>query len=221
MANKITWDDVGKRLYETGVDRGCLYVMASDGSYPAGVAWNGLTTVTEKPTGAEANPQYADNIKYLNLLSIEQFAGSIEAFTCPKEFYGCDGVSEPTPGVEVTQQTRKAFGIAYRTLIGNDVDLNDHGYNLHLVWGALATPAEKAHASINESPEALGLSWDFTTTPVPVTGYKPCAHMVIDSTRCDPAKLAAFEIILYGVSGTPGTAARLPLPAEVITLMTP
>jgi hypothetical protein len=221
MAPKIVWDEVGKRLYETGIDRGVLYPIDGSGLYPVGVAWNGLTTVTESPTGAEANPQYADNIKYLNLISREEFAGSIEAFTYPNEFALCDGSAQPTPGVSIAQQSRKQFGFAFRTVLGNDLVGIDYGYKLHLVWGAFATPSEKAHATINDSPEAINFSWDFTTTPQVTTGYKPIAHMVLDSTLVDSAKLIAFEIILYGVAGSPGTAARLPLPSEVITLMTP
>ncbi len=221
MAPKITWDDVGKRLYETGVDRGVLYPMDSVGAYPLGVAWNGLKTMTEKPTGAAASPQYADNIKYLNLISREEFAGSIEAFTYPDEFAACDGSAVYALGVFLAQQTRKQFGLSYRSLIGNDVDGIDHGYHLHLVWGCFATPSEKAHATINDTPEALAFSWDFTTTPVITAGYKPVAHIVIDSTKVDAGDLAALEVILYGVAGSPGTAARLPLPAEIITLMAP
>lgn len=221
MPPKIVWDEVGKRLFETGVDRGVLYKMNSGGTYPLGVAWNGLTTVTESPSGAEANPQYADNIKYLNLVSREEYAGSIEAFTYPPEFAECDGSVEPTPGVQVGQQGRKQFGFCFRTLIGNDVDSIDHGYKLHLVYGALATPTEKAHATVNDSPEAINFSWDFTTTPVVTAGFKPTAHIVIDSTLADEELLEDLEVILYGVAGTPGTAARLPLPDEVITLMTP
>lgn len=220
MTQKIVWDAVGERLYNTGVDRGVLYPI-STGTYPAGYAWNGLTTVTESPTGGEANPFYADNIKYLNLMSREEFAGSIEAFTYPKEFGACDGSATPTPGVLIDQQARIQFGLAYRVLIGNDVDGDSHGYQLHLVWGALATPTEKAHATINDTPEPVQFSWDFTTTPVVTTGFRPISHMVLDSNKVDPALLTAFEVILYGVAGTPGTPARLPLPAEVITLMTP
>jgi hypothetical protein len=219
MANKIVWDATGEKLYETGIDRGVLYPMGALGTYPAGYAWNGLTSITESPSGAEANPQYADNIKYLNLISAEEFGATIEAFTYPKEFGVCDGSAAPEVGVQIGQQARKAFGLAYRTIIGNDVDGQDHGYKLHLIYGAMAAPSEKAFNSINESPEAIAFSWDVTTTPVPVENFKPTASLTIDSTVADPTALAALEVILYGVSGTPGTAARLPLPDEVITLM--
>lgn len=221
MAQKIVWDEVAKRLFQTGVDRGVLYPMASNGTYPAGYAWSGLKSVTESPSGAEANPQYADNIKYLNFLSREEFAGSIVAFYYPKEFEACDGSAVPTPGVSIGQQSRQAFGFSYRTLLGNDVNGIDYGYKLNFVWGALAGPSEKANNSINDSPEATEFSWDFTTTPVPTTGFKPTAHIVLDSTQVSPSLLTALEVILYGVAGTPGTAARLPLPDEIITLMTP
>ncbi len=221
MAPKVVWDAVAERFYHTGINKGVLYVMDSLGDYPLGVAFNGLITVTESPTGAEASPQYADNIKYLNLVSNEEFAGSIEAFTYPDEFGECDGSAEVVPGVLIGQQARKQFGLCYKTLIGNDIDGVDHAYQLHLVWGAIATPSEKAHATINESPEALTFNWDFTTTPVAVTDYKPTAHMIIDSRTIDAGDLAALEVILYGVAGAPGTAARLPMPDEVITLMTP
>lgn len=213
---KITWDEIGARFYETGVDHGVLYPQASNGLYPAGVAWNGLTAITESPSGAEAQPLYADNIKYLNMTSAEEFGCTIEAYTYPDEFLQCDGGSEPTPGLTVGQQGRKQFGLCYRTRLGNDVDGNDHGYKLHLLYGALAAPSEKSYNSINESPEAISFSWEVTTTPVAVATMKPTASLVIDSTKVDSVKLAALEVILYGAEAT---AARLPLPDEVITLL--
>jgi hypothetical protein len=220
---KLAWDKVGERRYETGVDRGVLYLPDASGAYNNGYAWNGLTTVTESPSGAESNPQYADNIKYLNLLSAEEFGGTIEAFTYPDEWGQCDGTAAPTPGVLVGQQNRRTFGLCYRTLVGNDLEGTDHGYKLHLVYGALAAPSEKAYATINDSPEALGFSWDFSTTPVdvpgtnPITGkpFKPTAILTIDSTEVDDAALSNLEDMLYG---TEGTEPELPLPAEVIAL---
>lgn len=211
----LTWDDVGQRLYETGVDHGVLYQPDANGAYVDGVAWNGLTTVTETPSGAESNPQFADNIKYLNLLSAEEFGGTIEAFTYPDEFAQNDGTVAAQPGVSVGQQARRPFGLCYRSRLGNDVDGTDHGYKLHLVYGALASPSEKAYATINDSPEAIAFSWEFTTTPVAVTGLKPTALIVVDSTQVDPADLATLEGILYG---TPGDDPRLPLPDEVIAV---
>lgn len=212
---KITWDAVGDRTYETGVDQGVLYPQNTDGSYPAGYGWNGLTTVTETPSGAEATPQYADNIQYLNLVSIELFGGTIEALTYPNEFEQCDGTAQPSSGLTVGQQNRKAFGLSYRTRLGNDVDGSDYGYKLHLVYGALAKPSQKAFETINDTPKPIGFSWEFTTSPVAVTGLKPTALMTIDSTLVDAAALAALEAFLYGTSGA---AARLPLPDEVIAL---
>jgi hypothetical protein len=210
---KVTWDQVGDRTYETGVDHGVLFIPDSGGVYDTGFAWNGLTTVTEKPTGADANPQYADNIKYLNLIAAEEFGATIEAFTYPLEFAQCDGTAAPTPGVTVGQQTRKSFGLAYRTLLGNDIDGSDYGYKLHLVYGALASPTEKAHATVNDKPEAMAFSWDVTTTPVEVPGYKPTAVMSIDSTVVDAGGLASLENVLYGSAGVDP---RLPTPEEVI-----
>src|SRR4051812_46616749 len=211
----LTWDTVGERRYETGVDRGVLYLPNASGVYAKGVAWNGLTTVTESPSGAEASPQYADNIKYLNLISAEEFGATIEAFTYPDEFGECDGTVEPTPGLYLGQQGRRSFGLAYRTRIGNDVDGTDHGYKLHLVYGCLASPSEKAYGTINDSPEAISFSWDITTTAVQVTGHKPTALITIDSTKVEPADLTALETVLYGST----TAAKLPLPDEVLTLI--
>ena len=215
---KLTWDDTGKRLYELGVDHGVLYVQDPTGTYPAGVAWNGLVSVTESPSGAESNPQYADNIKYIDLISAEEFGGTIEAFTYPDEFGACDGTAAPSEGLVLGQQTRKRFGMSYRTKIGNDVDQMDHGYKIHLIYGALAAPSEKAYASINDSPEAITFSWEFSTVPVALTtgNYKPVASLTIDSTKVDPAKLALLEAELYGDATNP---ANLPLPDEIITLL--
>ncbi len=211
----ITWDDVGERLYETGVDHGVLYPQDSDGTYAGGVPWNGLVTVNERPTGGEANPQYADNIKYLNLMSAEEFEATIEAFTYPDEFAICDGTAEPVEGVFVGQQTRRGFGFSYRTLIGNDVEGTDYGYKLHLIYGAMAEPSEKSRDTVNDSPEATTFSWDVTTTPVAVTGLKPTSHIVIDSTKVDATKLKALEDMLYGEGGEP----TLPLPDVVFSTL--
>ena len=219
MTQLIQWDAVGEKLYESGVDHGVLYVQDTDGDYPLGVAWNGLTAVTESPSGAEPNAQFADNIKYLNLLSAEEFGATIEAFTYPTEFNACDGSVEAEVGVVIGQQARKAFGLCYRTIVGNDVEGQGFGYKLHLVYGCMVSPSEKNYQTINESPEAINFSWDVTTTPAPVTGYKPTATVIIDSTTADAAKLAALEVILYGATGTPDVPGRLPLPDEVITLM--
>jgi hypothetical protein len=212
----LTWDQVGERTYEHGVDRGVLYLPDTTGDYIEGFAWNGLTTVTESPSGAESNPTYADNIKYLNLISLEEFGATIEAYTYPDEFAQCDGTAEPEPGIFLGQQNRRAFGLAYRTLKGNDTDGDSHGYKIHLVYGALAKPSEKAFASINDSPEAITFSWEIATTPVQVAGHKPTSLLTIDSTKVDPAKLTALETILYG---SVGDDPRLPLPDEVITLV--
>lgn len=214
----LTWDQVGEKVYETGVDRGVLYIPNASGVYAAGFSWNGLTTVTESPSGAEPSAQYADNIKYLNLVSAEEFGGTIEAFTYPEEFGQCDGTDLPAPGVAVGQQGRKQFGLSFRTRVGNDVDGTDFGYKLHLVYGCLAAPSEKAYATINDSPEAIAFSWDITTTPVPVTGRKPTSLIVIDSTIVDPADLTALETLLYGAAATP---AALPTPDAVIALFSP
>ncbi len=222
---RLVWDEVGKRFYETGVDHGVLYIPTSAGVYSTGVAWNGLTAVTESPSGAEATPQYADNINYLNLVSVEEFGGTIEAFTYPDEFGQCDGTAEPIPGLRVGQQSRKTFGLSYRTKVGNDVDGSDHGYKLHLVYGCLAAPSEKAYATVNDTPEAMALSWEFTTTAVEVPNLKPSALLTVLSTdfTTEPQKaaLTALEDALYGTSDGGGTGPRLPLPAEVITLLTP
>jgi hypothetical protein len=213
---QLTWDAVGERLYETGVDHGVLYIP-TDGVYDQGVAWNGLVSVTESPTGAEATPQYADNIKYLNLVSAEEFGATIEAFTYPDEFAQCDGTAQPATGVSVGQQNRKVFGMSYRSLLGNDTDGNDHGYKLHLIYGALAAPSEKAYTTVNDSPEAITFSWEVSTTPVEVPGFKPAAQLVIDSTKVAAGPLAALEELLYG---TVAADPRLPLPAEIISLLT-
>lgn len=213
--SKIVWDKTGERLYETGVKQGVLYIP-TDGVYSKGVAWNGLTAVTESPSGAEATALYADDIKYLNLMSNEEFGCTIEAYTFPAEWEACDGSASLAAGVSIGQQTRKTFGLCYRTTLGNDVDGNDYGYKLHLVYGGLASPSERAYATINDSPEAMTFSWEVTTTPVNVTGHKPTAHLEINSTKADPAKLAALEAILYG---SEESEPRMPLPDEIAELM--
>lgn len=223
--SKLVWDKTGEHFYETGVDHGVLYPQATGGTYPKGVAWNGLTTVTESPSGAEPTPLYADNIKYLNLLSVEEFAATVEAYTYPDEFAECDGSKDLVDGVTIGQQKRKAFGMCYRTNLGNDVDGDSHGYKLHIIYGAMAAPSEKAYATINDSPEAITFSWELSTTPVAVSGAQPTASLTIDSTKVDPAKLAALEVILYGKDpttsgGNDGVDPRLPLPDEIKTLMT-
>jgi len=212
----LVWDKVGERFYETGVDRGVLYLPDNAGVYGKGVAWNGLVSVTESPSGAEASPMYADNIKYLNLVSAEEFGGTIEAYTYPEEFGQCDGTASPARGVYVGQQSRKTFGFSYRTRKGNDVAGNDLGYKLHLAYGALAAPSEKGYTTINDSPEPITFSWEFSTTGVNVgNGLKPTALITIDSTEVDEAALVALEEELYGKAGT---AASLPLPDEVIAM---
>lgn len=216
---KLVWDKTGDRLYETGVKNGVLYIPTA-GVYSKGVAWNGLTAVTESPSGAEATALYADDIKYLSLMSTEEFGATIEAYTYPDEFAACDGSAELADGVMIGQQKRSPFGLCYKTTIGNDTEGNDHGYKLHIIYGAQAAPSEKAYATINDSPEAITFSWEITTTPVNVTGAKPTASLVIDSTKADPSKLAALEDILYGKDGEPGNEPRLPLPDEIKTLMT-
>lgn len=213
--SKLVWDQTGERIYETGVKMGVLYPQNS-GTYPKGVAWNGLTAVTESPSGAEATPLYADDIKYLNLMSTEEFGATIEAYTYPDEFAECDGSASIAEGVYIGQQARKTFGLCYRTVIGNDVENNDHGYKLHLIYGALAAPSEKGYSTINDSPEAITFSWELTTTPVNVTGFKPTASVTIDSTKVDPTKLKALEDILYG---SESEEARLPLPDEIIQIL--
>lgn len=214
--SKLTWDASGERLYETGVKQGVLYVMDSN-VYGNGVAWNGLTAITESPSGAESTPLYADDIKYLDLRSTEEFGATIEAYTYPDEFAACDGSASLADGVSIGQQARKMFGLCYRTTVGNDTDGTDHGYKLHLIYGATASPSEKAYETINDSPEAITFSWEITTTPVSVTGFKPTASITIDSTKADPTCLAALEAKLYGGEASEPT---LPLPDEVKTIMT-
>lgn len=216
--SKLTWDQSGERLYETGLDRGVLYPYTNS-AYAAGVAWNGLTAVTESPSGAEKTPLYANNAKYVELMSVEEFGGTIEAYTYPDEFAACDGSASLIAGVKVGQQPRKPFGFSYRTLIGNDTEGEAHGYIIHLVYGATASPSEKAYATINDSPEAVTFSWEFSTTPVEVgTGFKPTAHLEIDSTKVSEAALAAIEAKLYG-GDAEGANAQLPLPSEVLTII--
>lgn len=213
---KLVWDKIGERLYETGVDRGVLYPLGPDGDYPLGVAWNGLTSVNESPTGAEPSPQYADNIKYLNLFSTEEFGATIEAFTYPPEFEKCDGSAELVPGVSIGQQSRTPFGLSYRTLIGNDTEGTDLGYKIHLIYGAMAAPSEKSYETINDSPDAITFSWEVTTTPVSVEGFKPTASLVVNSTKVTETALKALEDILYG---TTENDPRLPLPDEVASII--
>lgn len=224
MAFKLAWDQIGERLYETGVDRGVLYPINEESKYTPGVAWNGMTGVTESPSGAEATDLYADNTKYLSMRSAETFGATIEAYTYPDEFAECDGSAEIATGVKIGQQTRKVFGLCYRTVLGNDVNGNDHGYLLHLIYGCTASPSEKAYATINDSPEAITFSWEVTTTPVNVEGFKPTASLTIDSTKANATDLATLEGILYGTpAGAEGTPAavepRLPLPDEVADIM--
>jgi hypothetical protein len=221
---RLKWDQIGERVFETGVDHGVLYVPDNQGVYATGVAWNGLTTVTESPSGAESNKQYADNIVYLNLVSAEEFGATIEAFTYPDEFGQFDGSAQPEPGVYVGQQARKSFGLSYRSLLGNDLEGTEYGYKVHVVYGCQAAPSEQARATVNDSPEPLGLSWELTTTPVPWEGGKPTAHLAIDSTKVDPTGLAALEDVLYGTAGTGdpevgGTAPKLPTPDEIIEIV--
>lgn len=212
---KLEWDKSGERLFETGVNKGVLYVQEGT-AYPNGVAWNGLTAVTESPSGAEATALYADDIKYLNLTSAEEFGGTIEAYMYPDEFKACNGETDLVAGVSIGQQARKPFGFCYRTTIGSDTEGNEHGYKLHLIYGALASVSEKAYATINDSPEAITFSWEFSTTPVNVTGHKPTSLLTVDSTKVDSAKLAALENVLYG---SENAEPRLPLPDEVVTLL--
>lgn len=214
--SKLVWDQTGEREYETGVKNGVLYVQGEGGTYPKGVAWNGLISVTESPSGAEATALYADDIKYLSLMSNEEFGATIEAYMSPEEFDQCDGTASLATGVSIGQQKRKTFGMAYKTTIGNDVDGNDYGYKIHLIYGALAAPSEKAYSTINDSPEAMTLSWELSTTPVNVKGFKPTASVVIDSTKVDKKKLAALEDILFG---SESKEARLPLPDEIVSIV--
>ena len=209
---KLVWDQSGQRFYETGVKMGVLYVQDSSGAYPKGVAWNGLTAVNESPSGAEATPLYADDIKYLNLRSAEDFGATIEAYTYPEEFEKCDGSAELAPGVKIGQQARNAFGLCYRTVVGNDIAGNDFGYKLHIIYGATAAPSEKSYSTINDSPEAITFSWEVNCTPVEIDGFKPTASLIIDSTKVDAEKLAALEAKLYGGESS---EAMLPLPSEI------
>lgn len=231
MKKKLVWDQTGERLYETGISQGVLYPIQTGGVYTTGAAWNGLSAVTESPSGAEASAIYADNIKYLSLMSTEELGGTIEAYMAPDEFADCDGSRELAPGVYAGQQNRRKFGLAYKTLLGNDVDSNDYGYKLHLIYGCLASPSEKGYTTVNDSPEAISLSWEFTTTPVEITTkvdgktLKPTSLLTFDSTKIDAAKMAVLEEILYGKDpttpeGDDGVEPRLPLPDEVIALMT-
>lgn len=214
---KLVWDESGKRLYETGVEKGVLYVQGENGQYENGVAWNGLTAVTESPSGAEPTALYADDIKYLELFSAEEFGATIEAYTYPEEFEACDGSASLGTGVTIGQQDRKAFGLCYRTIVGNDVKGNEHGYKLHLIYGAKAKPSEKAYATVNDSPEAVTFSWEVSTTPVNVAGFKPTASVTIDSTKIQPDKLKAIEDKLYGTENQEPT---LIMPDEIKQLIT-
>ena len=213
---KLVWNEAGKRLYETGVDRGVLYVSDGIGGYKKGVVWNGLVSVNESPSGAEATPLYAGNVKYVELMSNEEFGASIEAYTYPEEFEQCDGSAELAEGVTIGQQPRKSFGLCYRTKIGNDTAGDEHGYKIHLIYGAKAAPTEKSYTTINDSPEAITFSWEITTTPIEVAGHKPTATLTIDSTKVTPTALTAIETKLYG--DTTGEA-TLPTPAEILALI--
>ena len=228
--SKLVWDQTGDRIYETGVSNGVLYPQNSSGAYPEGAAWNGLTAVTESPSGAESTSLYADNIKYLEMRSAEEFGGTIEAYTYPDEFEACDGSAEPVEGVVIGQQNRTPFGLSYKTIIGNDTQKNDHGYYIHLVWNATASPSERAYNTVNDSPDAITFSWEFTTTPVAVSGYKPTSYMKINSTKVDADKLAKLEDVLYGkdaveadaqnnISAQEATVASLPTPDRVIAIL--
>ena len=218
MSKRLVWDAVGERLFETGVKQCVLYPIDKiSGTYNKGVAWNGVTSVSESPSGAEATDLYADDAKYLSLLSAETFGCTVEAYTYPEEFEACDGTAQLTPGVTIGQQARSVFGLCYRTTVGNDVDGNDHGYKLHIIYGCKATPSEKSYASINDSPEAITFSWTVNTTPVSVEGFKPTASLVIDSTKVDKAKLSKLEDVLYG---SESADPRLPLPNEIVGILT-
>lgn len=216
--SKLVWDAIGEHFYETGVRMGVLYPQASDGTYPAGVAWNGLTGVTESPSGADATALYADDIKYLELRAAEDFGGTIEAYTYPDEWAACDGSASPVTGVVIGQQPRTPFGLCYRTVLGNDTERDDHGYKLHLIYNATASPSERAYQTINDSPDAITFSWEFTTTPVNVTGHKPTACLTIDSTKVDSTKLGLVEDALYGPEQGEGVA-HLPDPDWIISTL--
>lgn len=228
--SKLVWDQTGQKFYETGVSKGVLYPQDATGAYPKGVAWNGLTAVTESPSGADSNPLYADDIKYLDLRSAEEFGATIEAYTYPDEFTLCDGSAEPVDGVIIGQQNRTPFGLCYKTVLGNDTKTNDYGYLLHIIYNATAAPSERAYQTINDSPEAITFSWELTTTPVNVTGYKPTAYMRINSTKVDAEKLAKLEDILYGkdavaadaqnnISDQEAIVASLPTPDRIIAIL--
>jgi len=214
--SKLVWDNTSERLYETGISNGVLYPMDASGAYTKGVAWNGLTAVTESPSGAESNPLYADNIKYIDLRSAEDFGATVEAYTYPDEFAVCDGSASVATGVTIGQQARMPFGLCYKTIVGNDTQYEDYGYKLHLVYNATAAPSEKNYQTVNDSPEAITFSWELTTTPVNVTGFKPTAHLEIDSTKADATKLAALEALLYG---SDEAEPSFPLPDTVISMM--
>lgn len=213
---KLVWDEVGKRFYETGVSQCALYPQSETGTYPLGVVWNGVTAINESPSGAEANPVYADNMKYLTLMSAEELGLSIESYTYPDEFAVCDGSAEIGVGVSVSQQPRKPFGLVYKTIIGNDLTSNAYGYKLHIVYGCMAAPSEKGYSTINDSPEAMTMSWEVSTTPVPIPNHSPSSQIVIDSTKIVAAKLKSIEDLLYG---TEAVAAKIPTPAEIITIL--
>jgi hypothetical protein len=217
----LSWDQTGEKLYETGVDRVVLFPMKDTitdptDPYEAGVAWNGVTAINESPSGGEPTDLWADNLKYLSIISSEQFGASLEAYQCPREFYPCDGIAQLVPGAFVGQQTRKSFGLAYRSLIGNDIQYNDYGYKLHLVYGCFATPSEKGHPTVNDSPEATTFSWTISTTPVAVTGYKPSAHLCFDSTILDADKLAVIESAIYGTAATTGATPTDAVPPKLL-----
>lgn len=216
QGKELVWDETGKKLYETGVSKGVLYTQDDNGAYPKGVAWNGLSGVTESPSGAEATAVYADNIKYLNLRSAEEFKATVEAYMYPDEFAECDGSKTVAKGVTIGQQPRKSFGLCYKTIIGNDVKQDKFGYKLHFVYGATAAPSEKGYKTVSDSPEAMTFSWSIDTVPVNVTGSEPTATLVVDSRTCDPEKLIELENIIYGSTEAD---ARLPLPDEIISII--
>ena len=213
--SRLVWDQAGQKLYENGVDRGVLFPQNANGTYSAGVAWNGLTAVNQSPSGGDANPLYADNIKYLDLRSAEDFGATVEAYTYPDEFAACDGSAEIAPGVMAGQQSRKAFGFSYRTLIGNDTEGDSHGYKIHIIYNATVSPSEKSYGTVNDSPDAINFSWEMTTTPIAVTGFKPTSHIEIDSTKVDSTKLTALENMLYGAENVDPA---LPLPNQLVTM---
>jgi hypothetical protein len=213
---KLVWDQTGHRTYETGVDRGVLYLQDESGKYVNGVAWNGLTAVNESPSGAESTPLYADNIKYLELRSAEDFGATIEAYTYPEEFEACDGSAAIAEGVKIGQQDRIPFGLCYRTVLGNDIKANNYGYKLHLIYGATASPSEKSYSTINDSPEAITFSWEITTTPIEVEGFKPTAVLTINSTKVDSETLAAIEALLYG---SESNEPSMPTPNEILAMI--